>query len=242
MSERLLFALLSFSALVPAIMLHEVAHGYAALLCGDRTAKEAGRLSLNPLRHVDPFMSVILPAILALSGSRILFGGAKPVPIDLRRCRDPMKAYWITAIAGPLCNLAQAVLGALLFAGTGWLLARAAAAPDSWGWVAEVRTQWNGFRYLAMRPWISLLRVWLYLYVSTNAVLMVFNLVPVPPLDGSRVVTVLLPPSLRWRYASIERYGLLLIFGLLYIPAFNETIRRLVDGVLKTLGVDLGID
>ena len=153
-----------------------------------------------------------------------------------------MKAYWITAIAGPLCNLAQAVLGALLFAGTGWLLARAAAAPDSWGWVAEVRTQWNGFRYLAMRPWISLLRVWLYLYVSTNAVLMVFNLVPVPPLDGSRVVTVLLPPSLRWRYASIERYGLLLIFGLLYIPAFNETIRRLVDGVLKTLGVDLGID
>ena len=108
--NKLTFALLSFSALVPAIMLHEVAHGAAALWCGDRTAKEAGRLSLNPLRHVDPFMSVILPALLALSGSRVLFGGAKPVPIDLRRCRDPMKAYWITAIAGPLCNLAQAVL------------------------------------------------------------------------------------------------------------------------------------
>ena len=213
--DKLTFALLSFSALVPAIMLHEVAHGYAALWCGDRTAKEAGRLSLNPMRHVDPFMSVILPAILALSGSRILFGGAKPVPIDLRRCRDPMKAYWITAIAGPLCNLAQAVLGALLFHG---LLAAARA----------------GF----VRPWTGWVLVWLYLYVSTNAVLMVFNLVPVPPLDGSRVVTVLLPPRLRWRYASIERYGLLLIFGLLYIPAFNDTIWRLVSGFLRLVGLD----
>lgn len=215
MSERLLLAILSFSALIPAIMLHEIAHGYAALRCGDTTARDAGRLSLNPLRHVDPFMSVILPAILALSGSRVLFGGAKPVPIDLRRCRDPMKAYWITAIAGPLCNLAQAVLGALLFAA---ILAVARA----------------GF----VRPWMPWFLTWLYLYVSTNAVLMVFNLVPVPPLDGSRVVTVLLPPSLRWRYASIERYGLLLIFGLLYIPAFNETIWRLVEGFLRLVGMD----
>ena len=71
---------------------------------------------------------------------------------------------------------------------------------------------------------------------------MVFNLVPVPPLDGSRVVTVLLPPPLRWRYASLERYGMFLVFALLYVPAFNDAIRRLVDGVLKTLGVDLGID
>ena len=99
MSEKTIVALLAFVALIPAIMLHEVAHGWAALLCGDPTAKEQGRLSLNPLRHVDPFMSVILPGFLALSGSRILFGGAKPVPIDLRRCRDPRQAYWITAIA-----------------------------------------------------------------------------------------------------------------------------------------------
>ena len=225
MSEKLLFALLSFSALVPAIMLHEVAHGYAALMCGDRTAKEAGRLSLNPLRHVDPFMSVILPAILARSGSRVLFGGAKPVPIDLRRCRDPMKAYWITAIAGPLCNLAQAVLGALLFAGTTALLDHIAAHPGSLGWIAQSWTEpsWTGgVVQVRASLWFSILRVWLYLYVST----------------GSRVVTVLLPPSLRWRYASIERYGLLLIFGLLYIPAFNETIWRLVEGFLRLVGMD----
>ena len=207
--------LLSFSALVPAIMLHEVAHGYAALRCGDTTARDAGRLSLNPLRHVDPFMSVILPAILAFSGSHVLFGGAKPVPIDLRRCRDPMKAYWITAIAGPLCNLAQALVGGALFHGL----------------VALLRTGYEA-------GWVVVALMWLYLYVSTNAVLMVFNLVPVPPLDGSRVVTVLLPPRLRWRYASIERYGLLLIFGLLYIPAFNETIWRLVEGFLRLVGMD----
>ena len=215
MSEKLLVALLSFSALIPAIMLHEIAHGYAALLCGDRTAKEAGRLSFNPLRHVDPFMSVILPAILAISGSRVLFGGAKPVPIDLRRCRDPMKAYWITAIAGPLCNLLQAVLGALLFHG---LLAAVEAGLDG--------------------SWVDWAAIWLVLYTSTNAVLMVFNLVPIPPLDGSRVVTVLLPPRLRWRYASLDRIGLLLVFGLLYIPAFNETIWRLVSGFLRLVGMD----
>ena len=214
--DRLPFMLLRFAALIPAIMIHEIAHGYAALRCGDPTARDAGRLSFNPLRHIDPFMSVILPAMLVLSGSSVIFGGAKPVPIDLRRCRDPMKAYWVTAIAGPASNLAQAVAGALLFHGLVRVL------PDA---------AFSGY-----------LLYFLMSYVVTNAVLMVFNLVPVPPLDGSRVVTVLLPPSLRWRYASIERYGLLLIFGLLYIPAFNETIRRLVDGVLKTLGVDLGID
>ena len=213
--DKLTFALLSFSALVPAIMLHEVAHGLAALWCGDTTARDAGRLSLNPLRHVDPFMSVILPAILALSGSRVLFGGAKPVPIDLRRCRDPMKAYWITAIAGPLCNLLQAVLGALLFHG---LLAAVEAGLDG--------------------SWVDWAAIWLVLYTSTNAVLMVFNLVPIPPLDGSRVVTVLLPPRLRWRYASLDRIGLLLVFGLLYIPAFNETIWRLVSGFLRLVGMD----
>jgi len=219
MSERLVIGILSFSALVPAIMLHEIAHGYAALLCGDPTAKERGRLSLNPLRHVDPFMSVILPAILALSGSRVLFGGAKPVPIDLSRCRDPRQAYWITAIAGPLCNFAQALVGAGVFHGL-VALANAGILPVS-----------------AALPWIL---TWIYLYVSTNAVLMVFNLVPIPPLDGSRVVTVLLPPRLRYAYASIEQWGFFLIFGLLYIPAFNEAIWRLVSGFLSLCGLGFG--
>ena len=213
--ENLFLMLLRFAALVPAIMIHEIAHGYAALWCGDTTARDAGRLSFNPLRHVDPFMSVLLPLVLVLSHSSVIFGGAKPVPISLYRCRDPKKAYWITAIAGPLCNLVQAVLGALLFHGL----------------VAAVEAGLDG-------SWINWAAIWLVLYTSTNAVLMVFNLVPIPPLDGSRVVTVLLPPRLRWRYASLERYGLFLIFGLLYIPAFNETIWRLVSGFLRLVGMD----
>ena len=242
MSDKIIVALLSFTALVPAIMLHEVAHGWAALLCGDPTAKERGRLSLNPLRQVDPFMSVVLPALLALSGSRVLFGGAKPVPIDLRRCRNPLQAYWITAAAGPLCNLAQAVVGALVFAGTGWLVDQAEQDPDSWRWVADFWHEWSGgeiVAVLSLRPWLSLLRAWLYCYCATNAALMVFNLVPIPPLDGSRIVTVLLKGRARYAYASLERYGMLIVFALLYVPATHAVLGRLIDGMVSLLGVNL---
>ena len=209
--DRLPFMLLRFAALIPAIMIHEIAHGYAALRCGDPTARDAGRLSFNPLRHIDPFMSVILPAMLVLSGSNVIFGGAKPVPIDLRRCRDPMKAYWVTAIAGPASNLAQAVAGALLFHGLVRVL------PDA---------AFSGY-----------LLYFLMSYVVTNAVLMVFNLVPVPPLDGSRVVTVLLPPSVRWRYAALGRWGMFIVFALLWMPAFQEALGRAVVGLCRIVGL-----
>ena len=209
--ENLLFMLLRFAALVPAIMIHEIAHGYAALRCGDTTARDAGRLSFNPLRHVDPFMSVILPLILVVSGSSVIFGGAKPVPINLYRCRDPKKAYWLTAIAGPASNLLQAVIGALLFHVLLHVL------PDS-------------------RISVYLL-YFLLSYVVTNVVLMVFNLVPVPPLDGSRVVTVLLPRDLAWRYAQLERYGMLVVFALLWIPGFNAMIGRATVWVCRSVGM-----
>lgn len=209
--ENLFLMLLRFAALVPAIMIHEIAHGAAALWCGDTTARDEGRLSLNPLRHVDPFMSVILPAVLVLSGSSVVFGGAKPVPVNLWRCRDPKKAYWITAIAGPGSNFLQAVAGALLFHVLLHVL------PDG-------------------RLSVYVL-YFLLSYVVTNAALMVFNLVPVPPLDGSRVVTVLLPPDLRWRYAQLERWGLLVVFALLWIPAFNAAIGRAMFAVCRAVGM-----
>ncbi len=209
--ENLLLMVLRFAALIPAIMIHEIAHGAAALWCGDTTARDAGRLSFNPLRHVDPFMSVILPAILVLTGSSVVFGGAKPVPVDIYRCRDPKKAYWITAVAGPASNLLQAFAGALLF----HLLVH--VLPDA-------------------RLSLYLL-YFLLSYVVTNVVLMVFNLVPVPPLDGSRVVTVLLPPRLAWRYAQLDRYGMLFVFLLLWIPAFNGLIGRAVVFVCRAAGL-----
>ncbi len=112
-----LFHLLSyfvgFALVLPSLMVHEVAHGCAALWCGDRTAKWAGRLSFNPLRHIDPVGTVAVPAFLILVGSAP-FGWAKPVPINLSRTRNPRQALWITALAGPLSNLVLAVAGALL--------------------------------------------------------------------------------------------------------------------------------
>ena len=210
--ENLFLMLLRFAALVPALMIHEIAHGAAALWCGDTTARDAGRLSFNPLRHVDPFMSVILPLILVLSHASVIFGGAKPVPINLYRCRDPKKAYWITAIAGPASNLAQAVLGAILFHVLVPIL------PDA-------------------RISVYLL-YFLMSYIVTNAVLMAFNLVPIPPLDGSRVVTVLLPPDLRWRYMQLERWGLFIVFALLlWLPGFQSALGRAVVALVRALGL-----
>ena len=209
--ENLFLMLLRFAALVPAIMVHEIAHGYAALRCGDTTARDAGRLSFNPLRHVDPFMSVVLPAILVITGSSVVFGAAKPVPVSIYRCRDPKKAYWITAIAGPASNLLQAVAGALLF---------------------------HVLLHVLPDARLSLYLLYFLLsYVVTNVVLMVFNLVPVPPLDGSRVATVLLPPRFAWRYAQLDRYGMLFVFLLLWIPAFNGLIGRATVAVCRAVGL-----
>ena len=137
--------------------------------------------------------------------------GAKPVPVNPYRCRDTKKAYWLTAIAGPASNLLQAVIGALLFHVLLHVL------PDA-------------------RISVYLL-YFLLSYVVTNVVLMVFNLVPVPPLDGSRVVTVLLPRDLAWRYAQLERYGMLIVFALLWIPGFNAMIGRATVSVCRSVGM-----
>lgn len=242
--QSVAFAALGFSALVPALLLHEVAHGWAALACGDPTAKEEGRLSLNPLRHVDPFMSVVLPAMLALSGSHILFGGAKPVPISLWRCRNPRRAYWMIAAAGPLANLLQALTGAAMIwllefaieaaangaGGVFRLLGTATSVPlDPWGLETETR--------FTVASWAALLSLWLYYFVSTNVALMVFNLIPIPPLDGSRIVTVLLPRRLAAPYARLERAGLLLVFALLWIPQTGMALSAAIEWILGLLGM-----
>jgi Zn-dependent protease len=176
-----------------AITLHEVAHGHAARRLGDRTAEALGRLSLNPLRHIDPMGTVIVPAVLLLlssfsPGGAFLFGWAKPVPVDARNLRDPRRHMALVAIAGPLANLAMAL---------GWgLLLKAALATSGEG-------VWLGLRYMALAG------------VQINLVLLVLNLLPVPPLDGGRVMAGLLPASWALRYDRIEPYGLFIIVGLL---------------------------
>lgn len=190
---------ISFVALIIAIMIHEISHGLAALACGDPTARDAGRISLNPIRHVDPIGSIVLPFILVMSGAPFLFGWAKPVPINLMRTRNPRQALWMTAIAGPLSNLLQALLAAAAFYG----LATVAN-----------RSEPNLF--------IEYAAVGCLMFAIVNIVLMTFNLIPIPPLDGSRVVAALLPEKFAIPYMRLERYGFLIIIVLINLPLLEK--------------------
>jgi Zn-dependent protease len=175
--------------IVLAVTLHEAAHGYAALLLGDRTALEQGRVSLNPLRHVDPVGTVLFPAVALLLGGPV-FGWAKPVPVDFGRLDHPKRDMALVALAGPATNIVLAVLSVALAA-----LVLPAAAPH----------------WLFVLLWGS---------AEVNIVLAVLNMLPIPPLDGSRVVFALLPLPIGRVYARLERFGLLIVIGLfVLLPA-----------------------
>ena len=182
-----------------AISLHEAAHGYAARYFGDPTAANEGRLSLNPLRHIDPFGTVLLPLMLYLA-IQIPFGYAKPVPVDFSRLRNPKKQMAWVAFAGPGSNFLM---------GLGWMIA---------------------FVVLSVTPPTEIgdfLRKMAGAGVSVNAAMFVFNMIPVPPLDGGRIMTGILPMSLARPYASIERYGMA-VFGALVLLMYLGVL----DGVL----------
>ena len=175
---------------VTAITLHEAAHGWMAWKLGDDTARRAGRLSFNPARHIDPFGTIILPAMLLLMRVPFLFGYAKPVPVDVRRLRQPRRDMVWVAAAGPGANLVMAYAAALLM----------------WATIVMPETA---------RPWVFenlknalMLNIWLA----------AFNLLPIPPLDGSRVLLGVLPRSLAIPYARLERYGMALVLGLIALP------------------------
>lgn len=185
---------------VPAILaitLHEAAHGYAALTFGDPTAKEAGRLSLNPIRHVDPMGTIILPGLLLLSSAPFLFGWAKPVPVNFARLRSPRADMVWVALAGPGMNIGLAVLSALL-------LHLVPEEPELTGSVIGTGLQYSIF---------------------INVILAVFNMIPLPPLDGGRVAVGLLPLPLARGLARTEKYGIFLLLGVLIgLPWLGSTI------------------
>ena len=191
-------AIVSFAV---ALTGHEVAHGFAAYKLGDPTAKRAGRLSLNPLKHIDPFGTVILPLLLMVMHMPI-FGYAKPVPYDPRYFKDPRKGDAITGFAGPVANLVMAVAASavahLLFA----------AAP-----------------HLMQSDAGYLLMLLLATFTLVNLYLMFFNLIPIPPLDGSSIIAVFIPPRLLPKWYSIQHYAfpvfMIAIIALPYLVGFN---------------------
>lgn len=189
-----------------AITLHEAAHGYVARHFGDPTAYLAGRISLNPLRHIDPVGTLLVPAaILAIShvlgGNAILFGWAKPVPVDFSRLRNPKKDMFWVAAAGPGANLAMAVGWALLFK-------LAAVSPDNAYTLPMLRMADAG--------------------MDINAVLLFLNLVPIPPLDGGRIAVSVLPHRLAWRWARIEPYGFPILLALLFTGVLGAVLWPLI--------------
>ena len=191
MDGTLLAALALIPALVIAIVFHEVAHGWTALMLGDPTAKERKRLSLNPIRHVDPFGTLILPGLLALTGAPV-FGWAKPVPVIKDRLRNPRFGMMAVAAAGPGTNLVLAAIGAVAFG----LLARG-------GVPAEGLT---GFALAS-----------LYSFILINIFLALFNLLPLPPFVGSHIVEGLLPPKAARVYEKLRPFGFPLLFLLLLV-------------------------
>ncbi|MDJ0389805.1 site-2 protease family protein [Roseomonas sp. E05] len=186
-------------ATVLAITLHEAAHGYAALALGDDTAQRAGRLSLNPLRHVDPVGTVLLPGILLLvqlltiGRVEAMFGWAKPVPVDVRRLRDPRSGMALVAAAGPAMNVFLA-----------WCAAMLAHPLESLGGTLPPEAMALGIRFVILS-------------ILANLLLGLFNLLPVPPLDGGRILVGLLPAPLAMQVARLERGGLLIVLLLIFV-------------------------
>lgn len=203
MTQTLSFALVLIPAIVIAIVFHEVAHGYAARLLGDMTASERGRLTLNPIKHVDPVGTLLVPGALALLGAPV-FGWARPVPINKRRLRNPRFGMMAVAAAGPGSNFVLAAIGAVLLgllmpAGLGF------GGADAEGLSLLVNplgeTQW--------------LVTGLFYFIIINLFLGLFNLLPIPPFDGSHIVGGLLPKQMRAGWEKLQGIGMVLLIGLI---------------------------
>jgi len=182
--------------LLLAITLHEAGHAWVAHKLGDNTAKMLGRVSFNPIVHIDPFGTVLLPLLLLMSGAPFLFGYAKPVPVNYRNLNNPRRDMVFVALAGPAANILLVICAALLLHIVGFL-------PDVAGnWlVANI-----------------------IFAVKINAILAVFNMLPIPPLDGGRVAVGLLPDIIARPLSRLEPYGMLIIIGLFLLPALGAQI------------------
>ncbi len=192
-----------------AITVHEAAHGYAARYFGDMTAHNAGRITLNPLKHIDPFGTILLPALTIMLGG-ILFGWAKPVPVNFGRLRNPKKDMLWVAAAGPASNLVMAIL-----------------------WALVIKFSLDVSEMFAV-PMALMGKAG----VAINIVLMVLNLLPLPPLDGGRIAVSLLPHNLARPFAQLERYGFIILIVLLFTGVLSKILDPLIGlvyGLISSL-------
>ena len=195
MTITIILGVLKVLAFVPAIVIHECAHGFAAAKLGDPTARNAGRLSLNPLRHVDPFGTVLLPGLLILSNAGFVFGYAKPVPYNPRYFKDVRKGEVIVGLAGPASNLLMSLAGAAI--------------------------AWGSLQLFGLSQELALYTWYFGCYIcSVNLCLAFFNLLPIPPLDGSSIVAPLLSDRALDVYYQVQRYGMFILMLFVFLPYF----------------------
>jgi Zn-dependent protease len=197
-----------------AITVHEVAHGWVAARLGDKTAMMLGRLTLNPVRHIDPVGTILIPGLLLLLHAGFIFGWAKPVPITWQNLRHPKRDMALVAVAGPVVNLLMAAL-----------------------WALVIRIGLTGGE-----SWFALPMVFMGVAgIFINTILMVLNLLPLPPLDGGRVVTGLLPGPWAWRFSQIEPYGIWILVALLATGVLGMLMWPMISHVLGALAAVSGL-
>jgi Zn-dependent protease len=206
--ELLIKILILAPPILIAVILHEIAHGLVARWFGDDTAARAGRLTLNPIKHVDPVGTVLLPLLLTLINAPYLFGWAKPVPVNFLNLRNPKRDSVFVALAGPLTNVLLAVLSALVIRVAG------AGSPGT------------------SPPLIAIAAL---MSLQFNVVLAVFNLMPILPLDGGRVLFGLLPREPARAFARLEPYGMLIVMVLLFTGTLNAVLGPVTTFMIRTL-------
>jgi Zn-dependent protease len=198
-----------------AITVHEVSHGWVARRLGDPTAEMMGRLTLNPLKHIDPIGTVAIPLLLLLLGG-FIFGWAKPVPVTYQNLHNPKRDMAIVALAGPLSNLLMAI---------------------GWGIIAKIGLLLLGSLPFAGQPLVYMGQAGIII----NVILMVLNLLPLPPLDGGRVMVGILPGPLAYKFSRIEPYGFFILLALLATGILSNILGPVIQGVMSLISGMLGI-